>query len=164
MVSASQIRDKMGNNFQDSGYLPGGYSLTNYSYTCMCRPTGSYFGDSDLKRGIIFKPFSWTGYTISNARKLQNIIGDLTVERGIKKLPIFYNRVSLRLQILSKTRSTFGGLGGTHPPKAYSSTPSRGGILGTNYMKMWYFNTNQGHLHKMLHFPSPNCPILGGNC
>ena len=37
----------------------------------------------DLERGITFKPFSSTGYNISNAQKLQNIIGRLTVERGI---------------------------------------------------------------------------------
>ena len=47
----------------------------------------------------------------------------LTVERGIKNLPIFWNGVSLWLQVPSKTGSTFGGLGGTHPPKTYSSTP-----------------------------------------
>ena len=89
----------------------------------MRRPTGSYFWDSDLKRSIIIKPFCRTGYNFSSARKLQNIIGDLTVERGIKNLPIFENGVSLWLQIPSKRRSTFGGLGGTHPPKTYSSTP-----------------------------------------
>ena len=47
----------------------------------------------------------------------------LTVERGIKNLPIFQNGVSLWLQIPSKTGSTIGGLGGTYPPKTYSSTP-----------------------------------------
>ena len=47
----------------------------------------------------------------------------LTVEWGIKNLPIFKNGVSLWLQIPSKSGSTFGGLGVTHPPKTYSSTP-----------------------------------------
>ena len=72
---------------------PGGGVLPYNSYTGMCRPTGSYFWHSDLKRGIIFKPFSRTGYNISNARKLQRrSTAILTVERGIKKLPIFLER------------------------------------------------------------------------
>ena len=57
----------------------------------------------------------------------------LTVERGIKNLPIFLNGVSLWLQIPSKTGSTFGGLGGTHPPKTYSSTP-RGAASAEGYV------------------------------
>ena len=60
---------------------PGGVLPYN-SYTGMRRPTGSYFSDSDLKRGIIFKPFSRTGYNFSNARKLQNIIGDFNSRTG----------------------------------------------------------------------------------
>ena len=52
------------------------------NYTGMYRPTGSYFWDSDLKRGIIFKPFSRTWYNISNARKPQNIIGDFNSTTG----------------------------------------------------------------------------------
>ena len=38
---------------------PGGVGgvLPYNSYTGMCRPTGSYFWDFDLKRGIIFTPF-----------------------------------------------------------------------------------------------------------
>ena len=53
------------------------------SYTGMCHPTGLYFWDSDLKRGIIFKSFSRMGYNISNARKLQNIIGYFTVKPDV---------------------------------------------------------------------------------
>ena len=52
------------------------------SYKGMRRPTGSYFWDSDLKRSIIIKPFSRTGYNFSNARKLQNIIGDFNSRTG----------------------------------------------------------------------------------
>ena len=52
------------------------------SYKGMRRPTGSYFWDSDLKRRIIIKPFSRTGYNFSNARKLQNIIGDFNSRTG----------------------------------------------------------------------------------
>ena len=48
----------------------------------MCRPTGSYFWDSNLNQGIMFKPFSRMGYNISNARKLQNIIGDFNSRMG----------------------------------------------------------------------------------
>ena len=59
----------------------GGGVLPYNSYTGMFRPTGWCFWDSDLKRGIIFKLFSGTGY-ISNARKLQNIIGDLNIRTG----------------------------------------------------------------------------------
>ena len=50
----------------------------------------------------------------------------LTVEQGIKNLPIFSNGLSLWLQIPSKTGSRFGRLGGTHPPKTYSGTPPPG--------------------------------------
>ena len=52
------------------------------SYTGMCHPTGSYFWDSDLKGGIIFKRFSRMAYNFSNARKLQNIIGDFNSRMG----------------------------------------------------------------------------------
>ena len=48
----------------------------------MRRPTGSYFWDADLKRSIIIKPFSRTGYNFSNARKLENIIGDFNSRTG----------------------------------------------------------------------------------
>ena len=70
---------------------PGGREVPYNSYTGMCRPPGSYFWDSDLKRGIIFKPFSRTGYTgnISNARKLQNIIGDFNSRTGYSKIAYF---------------------------------------------------------------------------
>ena len=62
---------------------PGGGGLLPYnSYMGMCRPTGSYFWDSDLKRGIIFKPISRTRYNFSNVRKLQNIIGDFNSRTG----------------------------------------------------------------------------------
>ena len=62
---------------------PGGGGVLPYnSYTGMCRPKGSYFWDSDLKRGIIFKPFSGTGYNFSNARKLQNVVGDFNNRTG----------------------------------------------------------------------------------
>ena len=60
----------------------GGGVLPYNSYTGMCRPTGSCFWDSDLKRGIIFKPFSRTRCDISNARKLQNIIGHFNSGTG----------------------------------------------------------------------------------
>ena len=71
-------------------FHPGGGVLPYNSYTGMSRPTGSYFWDSDLKRGIIFKPFSRTGNNFSNVRKLQNQLSAiLIVERGIKNLPIF---------------------------------------------------------------------------
>ena len=57
-------------------YVGGGGEVPPYnSYKGMCRPTGSCFWDSDLKRSIITKPFSRTGYNFSNARKLQNIAG-----------------------------------------------------------------------------------------
>ena len=47
---------------------PGGGGVLPYnSYTDMCRPMGLYFWDADLKRGIIFKPISRTGYNFSNA-------------------------------------------------------------------------------------------------
>ena len=60
----------------------------------MCRPTGSYFWDSDLERGV--------NCNIANARKLQNITGEfngvlnmlkncLVLERritSIAKLPV----------------------------------------------------------------------------
>ena len=65
-------------------------SLT-IGHTGMCRPTGSYFWDSDLKRGIMFKPFSRTGY-ISNVRKLQNIIGDFNSRTGYLKSGYFLER------------------------------------------------------------------------
>ena len=39
----------------------GGGVLPYNSYTGMWRPTGSHFWDSDLKRGIIFKPFLKNG-------------------------------------------------------------------------------------------------------
>ena len=45
----------------------GGGVLLHNCYTGMCRPTGSYFWDSDLERGIILEPFSRTGYNFSNA-------------------------------------------------------------------------------------------------
>ena len=62
---------------------PGGGGVLPYiSYMGMCRPTGSYFWDSNLKWGIIFKPFSRTGYNFSNAGKLQNIIGDFNSRTG----------------------------------------------------------------------------------
>ena len=67
----------------------GGGVLPYNSYTGMCRPKGSYFWDSNQKRGIISKPFSRTGYNLSNARKLQNIIGNFNSRTGIKNLPIF---------------------------------------------------------------------------
>ena len=60
----------------------GGEVLPYNSYTGMCRPTGSYFWDSDLKRGVIFRTFSRTGYKFSNARKLQNIFGDFNSRTG----------------------------------------------------------------------------------
>ena len=57
----------------------------------MCHPTRSYFWDSDLQRGIIFKPFSRTGYHFSNARKLQNIIGDFNSRiNGVLKVCLFF--------------------------------------------------------------------------
>ena len=69
--------------------LPGGEVPPYNSYKGMRRPKGSYFWDSDLKRSIIIKPFSRTGYNFSNARNLQNIIGDFNSRTGIKNLPIF---------------------------------------------------------------------------
>ena len=60
------------------------------SFTGMFRPTGSYFWVSDQKRGIIFKPFSRTGYNILNARKLQNIIGDFHNRTGLFKHCLFF--------------------------------------------------------------------------
>ena len=60
----------------------GGGVLPYNSHTGMCRPMGSSIWDSDLKRGMVFKPFSRTGYDISNARKLQNIIGDFNSRTG----------------------------------------------------------------------------------
>ena len=91
----------------------GGGVLPYNSYTGMCRPTGSHFWDSDLKRGMIFQ--------MHESFKIFSAI--LTIEQCHKNLPIFWNGVSLWLQIPYKTGSTFGGLGGTHPPKTYSSTP-----------------------------------------
>ena len=61
----------------------GGGEVPPYnSFKGMRRPMGSYFWDSDLKRSIIIKPFSRTGYNFSNARKLQNIIGDFNSRTG----------------------------------------------------------------------------------
>ena len=61
----------------------GGGEVPPYnSYKGMRRSTRSYFWDSDLKRSIIIKPFSRTGYNFSNARKLQNIIGDFNSRTG----------------------------------------------------------------------------------
>ena len=48
----------------------------------MCRPMGSYFWDFNLKRGVIFKPFSRTGYNILNAQKVQNIKADFNSRKG----------------------------------------------------------------------------------
>ena len=67
----------------------GGYPSYN-SYKGMRRPTGSYFWDSDLKLSIIIKPFSRTGYNFSNARKLQNIIGDFNSKKGVLKICLFF--------------------------------------------------------------------------
>ena len=64
------------------GSYPGGEVPPYNSYKGMLRPTGSYFWDSDLKRSIIIKPFCRTGYNFSNARKLQNIIGDFNSRTG----------------------------------------------------------------------------------
>ena len=62
---------------------PGGGGGTPYnSYKGMRRPPETYFWDSDLKRSIIIKPFSRTGYNFSNARKLQNVIDDLNSRTG----------------------------------------------------------------------------------
>ena len=121
----------------------GGYSLTVAIWVCYAQ-RGRVLGDSDPERGIIFNPFCRTGCNIANARKLQNIIVILT-ERGIKNLSIFYNEVSLRLQTLSKTGSTFESPGGTHPPKTYSSSPSPGYV--TNYIDRTFF---QFHLSDRL--------------
>ena len=67
----------------------GGGVLPYNGYTGMCRPTGSYFWDSGLKRGIIFKSFSRTGYNFQMHESFIILSAILTVERGIKKLPIF---------------------------------------------------------------------------
>ena len=70
-----------------SGSHPGRGEVPPYnSYKGMRRPTGSYFWDSDLKRSIIIKPFSRAGYNFSNARKLQNIIGDFNSRTGYLKI------------------------------------------------------------------------------
>ena len=72
----------------DSVRLPsprgGGYSLIIAIRVCAAQHTRSYFWDSDLKRGIMFKPFLYvgTGYNFSNARKLQNIIGNFNSRTG----------------------------------------------------------------------------------
>ena len=58
----------------------------------MRRPTGLYFWDADLKRSIIIKPFFRTGYNFSNARKLQNIIGDFNSRTGYWKFAYFLER------------------------------------------------------------------------
>ena len=47
----------------------------------------------------------------------------LTIEQGIRKLPNFLEQGITSVAKSFKTGSTFGGLGGTHPPKTYSSTP-----------------------------------------
>ena len=63
-------------------YDPGGGGGEGYSLIIAIRvcaaQRGHIFATSDLKRGIIFKPFSRTGYNFSNARKLQNIINSRT--------------------------------------------------------------------------------------
>ena len=64
-------------------YRGGGGRVPPYNnYKGMRRPTGLYFWDSDLKRNTIIKPFSRTGYNFSNARKLQNIVGDFNSRTG----------------------------------------------------------------------------------
>ena len=60
-VAVGSIEGVVGSKYPRGGVLP--YN----SYTGMCCPTGPYFWDSDLKRGIMFKPFSRTGYNFSNA-------------------------------------------------------------------------------------------------
>ena len=71
---------------------PEGGIVPYNNYTGMCRPTGSCFWDSDLKRGIIFKLFSRMGYNISNAPKLINIIGDFNSRTGYYKIACFFKR------------------------------------------------------------------------
>ena len=68
--------------------IPGGVLPYN-SYTGLCRPTGSYFWDSDLERNTIFKPFSRTGCDILMHESFKILSAILTVERDIKKLTIF---------------------------------------------------------------------------
>ena len=84
----------------------GWYSITIAIRVCAAQ-WGRIFGTR-----IIFQ--------MHESFKILSVI--LTVEWG-KQLPIFLNRVSLQLQILCKMGSSFGGLGGTHPPKTYSGTP-----------------------------------------
>ena len=66
----------------------GGYSLIIAIRVCAAQ-RGRIFGTPNLKQGIIFKPFSKTGYrseftgfNFSNARKLQNIIGNFNSRTG----------------------------------------------------------------------------------
>ena len=70
------------------GSGPGGVLPYN-SYSGMCRPTGSYFWDSDLKRGIIFRTFSERGTTFQMHESFQILSTISRVERGFKNLPIF---------------------------------------------------------------------------
>ena len=104
-------------------YRGGKYPLVIAIRVCAAQQ-GSYFWDSDLKRSIIIKPFSGTGYNVSNARKLQNIIGDFNSRTGVLKICQFFRMgYHFGCKSLLKMGFTFGGLGGTHPPKTYSSTP-----------------------------------------
>ena len=55
----------------------------------MRRPTGSYFWDSDLKRSIIISRFLERGIIFQMHESFKILSAILTVERGIKNLPIF---------------------------------------------------------------------------
>ena len=67
-----------------------GYSLTIAIRVCSAQP-GSYFWDSDLNRGIIFKRFYRKGYNIFQMQESFKILSAiLTVERGIKKIVYFF--------------------------------------------------------------------------
>ena len=93
----------------------------------MCRPTGSYFWESDLKRGIIFKPFVERGTIFQMHESFKILSAILTVERVLKMCLFFRTGCPFGCKSLLKRGPHLEAWAAhTHPKPTRVPPPPRG--------------------------------------